>query len=140
MLSEPRPDLPVPSEEARAVSAALEEHIRTALEAAGGWISFARYMELALYAPGLGYYSAGSRKLGRAGDFITAPELSPLFARCLARQAAELIESGLPDVIELGAGSGALAASVLAELSRLGRLPERYLILEVSADLRERQR
>src|SRR3954469_18111078 len=110
MLSEPRADLPVPSDEAQAVSAALEEHIAATIEAAGGWISFARFMELALYAPGLGYYSAGSLKLGREGDFITAPEFSPLFARCIARQAAELIETGLSDLIELGAGSGALAA------------------------------
>jgi SAM-dependent MidA family methyltransferase len=140
MLSEPRVELPPPSADAQVVSAALQEHIGTAIEAAGGWLSFARYMELALYAPGLGYYSAGSLKLGRGGDFITAPEFSPLFARCLARQVAQLIESGLPDVIELGAGSGALAAVVLSELALLDRLPRRYLILEVSAELKARQR
>ncbi|MGP1609199.1 MAG: class I SAM-dependent methyltransferase, partial [Burkholderiales bacterium] len=100
---------------------------------------FARYMELALYAPGLGYYSAGSHKLGAAGDFITAPELSPLFGRTLARQLEELLAQDIPDIIELGAGSGALAAVLLAELAALDRLPQRYLILEVSADLRERQ-
>jgi SAM-dependent MidA family methyltransferase len=132
--------LPAPSPEALEVSARLEAQIRAEIEASGGWLSFARYMELALYAPGLGYYSAGSVKLGPEGDFVTAPELSPLFARCLARQVAQLLDPTLPDVIELGAGSGALATGLLPELAALGRLPERYLILEVSADLRERQR
>ena len=140
MLPAPLSTLPAPPAEAKALSARLEALIRTEIEAAGGWLSFARYMELALYAPGLGYYSAGSVKLGREGDFVTAPELSPLFAKCLARQVAQLLEAGLPDVIELGAGSGALAAQLLSALTALGRLPERYLILEVSADLRERQR
>lgn len=140
MLSDPRADLPQPSAEAEALSAALADVIRGEIEAAGGWIGFARYMELALYAPGLGYYSAGSAKLGHAGDFITAPELSPLFARCLARQVAELMDAGLPDVVELGAGSGALAAGLLSALAAMDRVPERYLILEVSADLRQRQR
>ena len=96
-------------------------------------------MELALYSPGLGYYSAGSRKFGADGDFVTAPELSSLFGRCLGRQVAELLEQGLSDVLEIGAGSGALAADVLRELAACDRLPERYLILEVSAELRERQ-
>ncbi|MGH8371352.1 MAG: class I SAM-dependent methyltransferase, partial [Gammaproteobacteria bacterium] len=96
---------------------------------------------LALYAPGLGYYSAGARKFGAAGDFITAPELSPLFSRCLARQAVEVFDAlGGGDILELGGGSGIMAADILSELARLERLPERYLILEVSADLRERQR
>jgi len=131
--------LPTPSREAQAASAALEALIRTEMEHAGGWLSFARYMELALYAPGLGYYSAGSAKFGEEGDFVTAPELSPLFARCLARQVAQLIGAGVPDVLELGAGSGALPAGLLMELDALDRLPGRYLILEVSADLKSRQ-
>lgn len=97
-------------------------------------------MELALYAPGLGYYSAGSRKFGAGGDFVTAPELSSLFGRCLGRQAGDLLDQGLSDVLEVGAGSGALAADVLRELAACDRLPERYFILEVSAELRERQR
>ena len=121
------------------LSSRLQTLIREEIRAAGGWISFARYMELALYAPGLGYYSAGSHKLGAAGDFITAPELSPLFGRTLARQLAELLTQDIPDIIELGAGSGALAATLLAELATLDCLPQRYLILEVSADLRQRQ-
>ena len=135
----PPPALPSPAPAAQALSAALERHIQTAIEASGGWISFARYMELALYAPGLGYYSAGSVKLGDSGDFVTAPELTPLFARTLARQVRELIEDGLTEIVEVGAGSGALAADLLLALAAMGRLPERYFILEVSADLRERQ-
>jgi SAM-dependent MidA family methyltransferase len=133
------PALPLPPPAALELSVRLQTLIRGEIEAAGGWISFARYMELALYAPGLGYYSAGSHKLGAAGDFITAPELSPLFGRTLARQLAELLAQDIPDIIELGAGSGALAAVLLAELATLNRLPQRYLILEVSADLRQRQ-
>src|SRR3712207_6339712 len=103
MLPPPLAHLPPPSEEAWAVSAALEARIRTAIPESGGWVSFARYMELALYSPGLGYYSAGSTKLGQEGDFVTAPEFSPLFARCLARQVGQLVGDGIPDVIELGA-------------------------------------
>jgi SAM-dependent MidA family methyltransferase len=119
----------------------LAERIREVIAAAGGWISFARYMEMALYEPGLGYYSAGARKLGSDGDFVTAPEVAPLFSRCLAGQCAEvLVALGGGDLMELGAGSGAMAAAMLAELESLGALPERYLILDVSADLRDRQR
>ena len=97
-------------------------------------------MDLALYAPGLGYYSAGARKLGAAGDFTTAPELSDLFGHTLAQQVAEILGEGLTEILEVGAGSGALAASLLEELERLDALPTRYLILELSADLRERSR
>jgi SAM-dependent MidA family methyltransferase len=120
-------------------SARLIEFIRQDIAAKGGWISFARYMELALYAPGLGYYTAGAHKFGEAGDFITAPELSPLFGRTLARQAAEIMSHSAPHILELGAGSGKLAADMLAELEHLGSLPDSYAILEVSADLRARQ-
>jgi SAM-dependent MidA family methyltransferase len=133
-------DLPAPPAEALAHSQKLAALIRADIAANAGWIPFARYMELALYAPGLGYYSAGSRKLGREGDFITAPELTPLYGQTLARQAAEVLESGLDQILEIGAGSGALAAALLAELERLGRLPRHYYILEVSPDLRERER
>lgn len=131
--------LPPPAPEAVEHSAQLTDLIRADIAAAGGWISFARYMELALYAPGLGYYTAGAQKFGEAGDFITAPELSPLFGRTVARQVAEIIAQSAPHVMELGAGSGKLAADMLAELERIGSLPESYSILEVSADLRERQ-
>ncbi|OGA14126.1 MAG: hypothetical protein A3G25_13625 [Betaproteobacteria bacterium RIFCSPLOWO2_12_FULL_63_13] len=132
--------LPAPSAEALAHSDRLARHIRDEILGQGGWISLSRYMELALYAPGLGYYMAGARKLGREGDFVTAPEISPLFGETLARQVAQVLEAGTKEVLEIGAGSGALAASLLAELERLACLPERYLILELSADLRERSR
>ncbi|HKA39962.1 MAG TPA: SAM-dependent methyltransferase, partial [Burkholderiales bacterium] len=112
-------------------------HIAAEIEHGGGWLSFARYMELALYAPGLGYYMAGARKLGKDGDFVTAPEISPLFGRALARQLQQL---GRGDILEIGAGSGALAADLLLELERLGCAPARYLILELSPDLRDRSR
>ncbi len=131
--------LPSPSSEAARHSTQLAGHIRNEIAAHEGWISFARYMELALYAPGLGYYTAGTHKFGEAGDFVTAPELSPLFGRTLARQTAEIMRHSAPHILELGAGSGKLAADMLAELERLGSLPESYAILEVSADLRERQ-
>ncbi|HKB63262.1 MAG TPA: SAM-dependent methyltransferase [Burkholderiales bacterium] len=132
-LPEPRPD-------AREHSNRVAEHIRSEITASGGWISFARYMELALYAPGLGYYSAGARKLGKAGDFVTAPEISPLYGQTLARQVKQVLEAGFDEVLEVGAGSGALAATLLEELERSGRAPRNYLILELSADLRERSR
>lgn len=132
--------LPTPSAEQSAHSARLAEAIRAEIAAHGGWIGFARYMELALYAPGLGYYSAGAQKFGAAGDFVTAPEISPLFARCVARQAAQVLRETRGDVLELGAGTGRLAARMLLELQRLDALPRHYRILEVSAYLRAVQR
>ncbi|MCF6209203.1 MAG: SAM-dependent methyltransferase [Gammaproteobacteria bacterium] len=133
--------LPEPDGEAQAHSMALIRLIVDEITRAGGQISFARYMELALFAPGLGYYSAGSQKFGASGDFVTAPEISPLFSRCLARQTAEVLENlGGGDVLEVGAGSGIMAADLLAELALLGTLPEQYFLLELSADLRQRQR
>ena len=132
--------LPEPSPEAREHSDRVAGHIRGEIAASGGWISFARYMELALYAPGLGYYSAGSRKLGKAGDFVTAPEISPLYGQTLARQVKQVLDAGFDEVLEVGAGSGALAATLLEELERSGGAPRNYLILELSADLRERSR
>ena len=133
-------NLPQPSADALAHSLRLSLHIRDAINAAGGWIPFSAYMEQALYAPGLGYYSAGASKLGREGDFVTAPELSPLFGKVLARQVRSLFLSLAPTLLEIGAGSGALAASLLEELQQLGSLPDQYFILELSADLRQRQR
>jgi SAM-dependent MidA family methyltransferase len=132
--------LPEPSPEARAHSELVVRRVRDEVDANAGWLPFSRYMELALYAPGLGYYSAGARKLGRDGDFVTAPEISPLFGRTLARQVAQGLGPDLQQVLEVGAGSGALAATLLEELERLGKLPQQYLILELSADLRERSR
>jgi len=131
--------LPAPSTEAAEHSRILVEQIRAQIDRHGGWIDFARYMELALYAPGLGYYAAGAAKLGAAGDFVTAPELSPLFARTLARGVGPLLATTGGDLIELGAGSGELACGLLAALDEAGRLPRCYAILEVSPDLRARQ-
>lgn len=131
--------LPIPSPEAAQHSAQLSEFIRRDITEHSGWISFAHYMELALYAPGLGYYTAGAHKFGEAGDFVTAPELSPLFGRTVARQTAEIMTHSATHILELGAGSGKLAADMLGELERLGSLPDSYAILEVSADLRARQ-
>ncbi|HXG29279.1 MAG TPA: SAM-dependent methyltransferase [Nevskiales bacterium] len=136
----PPAGLPAPEPAAAAHAVRLAELIRAEIEAGGGAISFRRYMELALYAPALGYYSAGARKFGPGGDFITAPELSPLFSRCLARQCAEVLTQTGGDILELGAGSGVMAADMLAELEALAALPERYRILELSGELRQRQR
>jgi SAM-dependent MidA family methyltransferase len=136
--------LPLPSPEALAQSSALSAHINSALESAGGWLPFARFMELALYAPGLGYYSGGAAKFGRSvadgGDFITAPELTPLFGRTVARQIAQvMVEHGLDRVIEFGAGTGRLAADILDELNSLGVPCREYAIVELSGELRARQ-
>ena len=132
--------LPTLSAVESAHSQALLKRIRREIDAHEGWISFARFMEMALYEPGLGYYSAGATKFGAAGDFVTAPEISSLFSRCVASQCAEVLAAlGCVDLLELGAGSGVMAADMLNELEALGWLPRRYLILELSADLRQRQ-
>lgn len=131
--------LPTPDADAVASSVRLQALIAERILQAGGWIPFSRYMELALYAPGLGYYSGGARKFGAAGDFVTAPELSPLFAQCLAAQLEQILAAGEPRILEAGAGSGALAAGLLQALERSGTLPECYEILELSGELRARQ-
>lgn len=119
----------------------VRAHLRELIQAQGGFLSFERYMNEALYAPGLGYYSGGARKLGPGGDFTTAPEISGLFGACLAGQIEPVLRA-LPgsDILELGAGTGRLARDVLLALARRNALPQRYMILEVSADLRGRQR
>jgi SAM-dependent MidA family methyltransferase len=130
-----------PDDAAAGHSALARAHLMSEINAAGGWLAFERFMDLALYAPALGYYSGGAQKLGADGDFTTAPEVSRLFGACVAVQCAEVLSelrSGC--VLEIGAGSGRLAADILARLETEGRLPERYSILEISADLRERQR
>ncbi|HSN20426.1 MAG TPA: SAM-dependent methyltransferase [Usitatibacter sp.] len=133
------PVLPAPSPEAAAHSRLVGEYIASEILDAGGWIPFSRYMELALYAPGLGYYAAGSRKFGAEGDFVTAPEISPMFARCLSLQARQVLQATGGDILELGPGSGVLAADLFAELKAAGSAPKNYFLLEVSPDLRERQ-
>lgn len=131
--------LPVPDAAALAHSTRLQERIVAELQAAGGAIPFSRFMELALYAPQSGYYVAGARKFGAQGDFITAPEVSDLFSRCLARQCAQAFGGVPARLLEVGAGSGIMALNVLRELQRLERLPEVYWILEPSPDLQQRQ-
>jgi SAM-dependent MidA family methyltransferase len=144
LSDKPRPSggtLPLPDATSQAVSERLMRQIRRTIEKAHGAIPFDRFMEMALYAPGLGYYVAGSRKFGEQGDFITAPEVSPLFAQCLARQTAPvLVQIEAADLLEFGAGSGQLAADLLAALEKLDRLPRSYKILELSPELRARQR
>ena len=133
-------NLPAPDSDAQAYSAALKRHIVDDIAAAGGWIGFDRFMDLALYAPAMGYYSGGARKFGAAGDFVTAPEISPVFARTLAAQAVQIMAASAMQIVEVGAGSGRLAADLLLELQQRGALPDRYAILELSGELRERQR
>src|SRR6185436_641998 len=125
-------ELPSPDPQALATSRALLDRIGAELAAAGNWMTFARYMELVLHEPGLGYYAGGAGKLGAGGDFTTAPEMSPLFGRALARQVAQLLQPG-EAILEFGAGTGALAASILGDLSAP------YFILETSAELKQRQ-
>jgi SAM-dependent MidA family methyltransferase len=136
-----RIDLPEPTSAEREHSDTLAGFIRNEI-ATNGPVPFSRFMELAMYAPGLGYYSAGKTKFGPAGDFITAPELGSLFARCVARAVAPTLHDLGADaqMVELGGGSGAFAVDCLRELAALGALPARYAMLEPSADLRERQR
>ena len=131
--------LPVPHPDALAVSQQLSQLIQTEIDNNSGWIDFARFMHLALYTPHLGYYSSQAIKFGSSGDFVTAPEISPLFAQTLARQVAQILQDDANHILELGAGTGRLAAELLNALSKLGNLPARYQILEVSADLRHQQ-
>ena len=140
MQQEQHLSLPAPDAESVAHSARVADFLREQIAAAGGQISFAEYMHHALYAPGLGYYSAGAAKLGAGGDFVTAPEISSVFGAVLARQCAGILaQIDSPSILEFGAGSGRLAVDVLRKLADLDALPDRYLILEVSADFRERQ-
>ncbi len=134
--------LPKPDADALAHSAHLREIIQEQIIASGGSIPFWKFMELALYAPGLGYYSAGATKFGRGGDFITAPELSPLYSACVADALTPVLQQLGPDAqfMEIGGGSGAFAETALSKLLANDALPARYAILEPSADLRERQR
>lgn len=132
--------LPDPDPDGAASSAALASIISNEIRSqAANWIPFARFMELALYAPMLGYYSGGSRKFGQGGDFVTAPELSRLFGATLASFAKATMAASQPQILEFGAGSGLLAAQMLAELERIDALPARYAILDLSGELRARQ-
>ena len=137
--------LPVPDREALAISQELSTRIAAEIARHGGWLSFARYMEMALYEPGLGYYSNPGQVFGAAGDFVTAPELTPLFGATLARQVSPWLKdpalAGSGQVVlEVGGGSGMLAAQLLNALDNVGHHEVRYLILELSAERREHQR
>ena len=138
--SAPHSILPSLSPDEERHSAAATTLIRERLTSAGGWLSFADFVELALYAPGIGYYSAGAVKIGASGDFVTAPEVSDLFSRCVARQCADVLGETGGEILELGAGTGRMAATIMKTLAEIGVLPDRYAILEVSADLSDRQR
>lgn len=136
--------LPHPPVQAQEHSLRLVDYLRRQIQQAGGKIPFAQYMESALTAPGLGYYTAGSRKFGAEGDFVTAPEISPLFSHCLANQCQQVFlqlepAAHAPDILEFGAGSGRMALEILRRLAQLDSLPRHYYILELSADLRQRQ-
>ncbi|MGQ0428710.1 MAG: class I SAM-dependent methyltransferase [Gammaproteobacteria bacterium] len=133
--------LPALSAEEARHSGRVADRLRQLIEGADGWLPFARFMECALYEPGLGYYTAGRRPFGASADFVTAPELSPLFGRCLAAQVAEVLDRiGGGDVVEYGAGSGRLAVDLLDALAARGALPRRYRIVELSETLRAEQR
>ena len=132
--------LPPPSDIALAHSRSVQTMIRDKIHAAGGWISFEQFMNLVLYAPGMGYYSSGATKLGSAGDFVTASEISSLFGRTLAQQVIQIYRQiSQTDILEFGAGSGKLALDLLFELEKSDALPGKYFILEISAELRQRQ-
>ncbi len=136
----PKNPWPEPDSEALAHSARVVERVQTEIEGRGGVLPFDRYMDLVLYEPGLGYYASGTRKFGRQGDFVTAPELGSLYGRCVARQVAQILaqlDGG--SLLEFGAGSGVLAATVLTELAERDSLPAEYLIVEVSPALRAQQ-
>jgi SAM-dependent MidA family methyltransferase len=134
------PALPVPEQDALLQSEKLVVRIKDLIKEQGGMIGFKQYMSTVLYEPGLGYYSAGSRKFGAKGDFVTAPEISPLFSQCLAYQCGQVLNKlGSGSILELGAGTGVMARDLLLELEKIGLLPESYFILEISADLKQRQ-
>ncbi|MFZ6757535.1 class I SAM-dependent methyltransferase [Undibacterium sp. Ji50W] len=131
--------LPVPGDDALAASSALQQLIIDDIRQHQGWIAFSRYMELALYAPDLGYYSGGATKLGKDGDFTTAPEMSSLFGAALATLASHIFTQTRPEIMEFGAGTGKLALDFLSECQLSGIAIDRYFIVELSGELRARQ-
>ncbi len=141
-LPNPEVTLPTPTPEALLFAQPLRDKICAEIDKQGGKINFPTFMEMALYTPNLGYYTSGKPIFGAEGDFVTAPELSPFFSRCLARQAQEVLSKleGNGDILEFGAGAGTMATDILRELETLNCLPNRYFISELSHSLRERQR
>lgn len=135
----PNKSLPEPHDDDKARSQELTDKIRRHLKRHHN-LSFADYMRLVLYTPNLGYYTNGLPKIGLEGDFITAPEVSPIFSRCLARQAQQVLSQlAQPNIIEFGAGRGLMARDILLELDKLEQPLEHYFIIELSADLKQRQ-
>lgn len=143
-MQTPQARLPEPAPEAHIASETLLQRIRARISEAGGWLPFSDYMRLALYTPGLGYYSGGATKFGLAGDFVTAPELCPQFGICLAATIADVLNApelgSTGQVLEVGAGTGQLAVQILRSLEARGTLPQQYCILELSGELQQRQR
>ena len=145
MLNNSPETLPEPDEEAKNRSQLVKQRVLSACNRSAGWVPFSKFMDIALYEPAIGYYSGGLQKFGEKGDFITAPEVSPLFAQCLANQIAEILQNfkKITDeksaILEFGAGSGVLAADMLLALEKLEILPDQYLIIELSAELQQRQ-
>jgi SAM-dependent MidA family methyltransferase len=131
--------LPTPSRDAQKHSLQLQALIEQTIKKADGWIDFAQFMQLALYAPKLGYYSAGNQKFGTGGDFVTAPEISALYGQTLAQQVAQILALSKGSIMELGAGTGRLAVQLLHALEHLNCLPDHYYILDVSDHLRQVQ-
>ncbi|OYZ40714.1 MAG: hypothetical protein B7Y16_04965, partial [Methylotenera sp. 24-45-7] len=132
--------LPIPNAQAQVQSQQLATLIQNKIRDNNGWLSFADFMHVALYTPGLGYYSGGAKKFGLGGDFVTAPEISVLFGQTLANQVAQVLAESHGSVLELGAGTGKLAVDIMLALERSGQLPAQYCILEVSAHLRQIQK
>ena len=132
--------LPIPDSPALEASAALQARLTSAVRTAGGWLGFDHFMQAALYDPRFGYYTGGARRFGADGDFVTAPELTPLFGHCIAQACLRWLDRSAPVVTEFGAGTGQLAAQVINALERAGRPLESYRIVEVSAPLRSQQR
>ncbi|MEE9309918.1 MAG: SAM-dependent methyltransferase [Cocleimonas sp.] len=139
-INDHQQSLPEPSADALTHSQKLVERIRDEIIAKGGSITFRRYMEMALYEPSLGYYVAGTHKIGEQGDFITAPEVSPLFSHCIAQQCKEVLSETQGDLLELGAGTGIMATDILLSLEDDDCLPQHYYILDLSPDLKQRQK
>ena len=139
MIPNPESGLPSPDTASATHSKLVTQHLQSLIDATDEGIPFSQFMHEALYSPGLGYYAAGARKFGPAGDFTTAPEISPLYGAVLGRQIAAILDDAAGSILEFGAGTGALAVQLLRKLAELNALPHRYLILEVSPDLVERQ-
>ena len=132
--------LPIPDPSARSHSEKLTTYIKNLIDEQGGTIGFDEYMNTVLYQPGLGYYSAGCQKFGSDGDFVTAPEVSKIFSKCLASQCSQILNDFEESaILEIGAGTGVMARDLLLDLDQCNSLPDKYYIFEISADLKQKQ-